>query len=492
MNIKIFIPCLFVLILLAGCGGDTQKEDNPLSGTQLKLGMQEVHFSQISAVEGWGFADLDEAKELFDYMDDLKISTFRYTIFWTSAELYEKDNFVWTQHDELINYLTGKGIQLTVTLFGEHYKYDPDSSPFPGSSVDGYWDAWLNYVEKAVTRYGDKVAQWEIWNEPDFSISGSGVFWKPEVSPDKFSAMLIGTAQKIKTVHPGARVVMGGITNFNGYRNFLKSCFDNGILDHIDEIGVHLYRSKPEGPFDYNADTTVDINSGMAGIQPPTTIEEEIDSLRAFVDSYSKDFPIRNTEEGFHIGSPTQEDYSQMKYLTRMILVEHSLGIEEITCFRLRAPRRSDFPAGVDGDNTFNDAIKFPGIIDQSDVDGSFTPRPAYYAIKNMAHYLVDSDVYYQRSLIINSGGFKVRVELYSKNDLPVIAYWVEEAITNSARPVSYIPLTIDGIGNHSYRVTDIKDNSNPAIGSYSPSGSGITFINLPVTDYPFILSVEP
>jgi len=380
---------------------------------------------------------------------------------------------------------------LTVTLFGDNYLYDPSgSSPYPGNAVSGYWDAWLTYVEKTVSRYKDNVDNWEIWNEPDFGNTTAGIFCKPVVSAEKFSAMLIGTSQKIKSIQPDAKVIMGGVTNFNGYRLFLKNCFDAGVIDYIDEIGFHLYRSKPEGSFDYVPDTTVDMNSAMTGIQPPVSFTDEIQNLRAFIDSYQKDMPIRNTEEGFHIGSSTREDLSQMKYLTRTILVEHSLGINEITCFRLRAPRRSDYPAGSSGDYAFTEASKFPGIIDQND-DGSFTPRPAYYGIKNMAHYLVDSEVFHENTLTIFSGDYKVRLEIYTKKGLPIIAYWIEETIDNSDKEHRNISITIEGIGNHSYKVVNIKDNNILPTGAYSKTDSGIYFSSLPATDYPFIMVAE-
>lgn len=493
MNFKKIISLLMLFLLIGGCG-DSKKNDSAdgsENNLQLKLGIQEVHFSQISEVEGWGFADINEAKVLFDLMDDLKISRFRYTMFWSSTELYVKNSFPWTRHDELINYLTAKGIKLTVTLFGDHYLYDPaGSSPYPGNPVPDYWNAWLNYVEKVVAHYGNRVDRWEIWNEPDLSDGVNGIFWKPVVDAADFTAMIKETSQTIKTAHKGAKVVMGGVTNFNGYRSFLTSCFDSGILDYIDEVGVHLYRLKPEGPFNLVTDTTVDIDPDSPGIQSPATFSEEFSSLRTFIDSYKADFPIRNTEEGVWIGSSAREDYSQLKYLTRTILIEHSHGINEITCFRLRAPRRTDYPVDSAWDDDYSESLKFPGIIDQNP-DGSFTPRAAYYGIKNMAHYLVDPDVLFQRSLILSSGGDTVRVHVYSKNGRPVIAYWIEEAIDNDEKAVRNISITINGIGNHSYKVTDIKDNSTPATGSYSVSGSGIAFTSLPVTDYPYILFVE-
>ncbi|HQO01387.1 MAG TPA: hypothetical protein PLI62_03880 [Spirochaetota bacterium] len=492
MNFRAAMPFLLFLLFFAGfnCSKDNDSESNVVR-SQLKLGMQEVYFSQPSEALSWTFPDIDAAKLLFDYMDDLKISRFRYTIFWTSVER-SLGNFEWDRHDALINYLTGKGIKLTVTLFGDNYLYYPDgSSPYPGHpdpGANGFWNAWLLFVEEAVARYGDRVDRWEIWNEPDLAQSGSGVFWKPLVNAADFSSMLIGTSRKIKAIQPGAKVVMGGVTNFNGYRSFLQSCFDQGILEDIDEIGVHLYRTSPEGPFDYNRDTTVDIDSATPGIQSPATIGDEITSLRTFVDSYRQGFPVRNTEEGFI--SSSRQDIAQMKYFTRMILVEHSLGIEEVTCFRLRVPRRSDFVAGATGDAAFTSQSLFPGIIDQTG-DTTFTPRPAYYALKNIARYLIGSNVYYERSLTLQSGGYTVRVEIYSKNGLPVIAYWIEEPIDNTLKVVRNLSFTISDIGSHAYRVINIRDNTELSAGTYTVSGNGISFSNLPATDYPFILMAD-
>jgi len=490
MNLRAAIPFLIFLLCFAGfdCVKNNDSESGA-AGSRLKLGMQEVYFSQQSEVLGWAFPDISAAKILFDYMDDLKISRFRYTIFWTSVESGATGNFDWTRHDELINYLTGKGIKLTLTLFGDNNLYAPDySSPYPGHTNPAFWNAWLGFIEKAVSRYGDKVDTWEIWNEPDLTESGNGVFWKPLVNAADFSSMLIGTSQKIKSIQPGAKVIMGGVTNFNGYRSFLQSCFDQGVLDNIDEIGVHLYRKSPEGPFDYDYDTTVDIDSATPGIQSPATIEDEITSLRAFIDTYRPGFPVRNTEEGFI--SSTQQDIAQMKYFTRMILVEHSLGIEEVTCFRLRVPRRSDFIAGTTGDTAFTSQSLFPGIIDQTG-DTTFAPRPAYYALKNMAQYLIGSNVYYERSLTIQSGGDRVRVEIYSKNGLPVIAYWIEDPIDNTLKSVKNLSFSISDIGSRNYRVIDIRDNTVLSAGAYGVSGSGISFSSIPATDYPFILMAE-
>jgi hypothetical protein len=482
---------LFLIFLLFfaefGCTKNNDSESEAVR-SQLKLGMQEVYFSQPSEALGWAFPDIGAAKILFDYMDDLKISRFRYTIFWTSVER-SIGNFEWDRHDALINYLTGKGIKLTVTLFGDNYLYAPDgSSPYPGHTNPAFWNAWLSFVEEAVTRYGDRVDRWEIWNEPDLTESGSGVFWKPLVNAADFSSMLVGTSRKIKSILSGAKVVMGGVTNFNGYRSFLQSCFNQGVLDDIDEIGVHLYRTSPEGPFDYNYDTTVDIDSATPGIQSPATIENEITSLRAFVDSYRRGFPIRNTEEGFI--SSTRQDIAQMKYLTRMILVEYSLGLDEVTCFRLRVPRRSDFAGGAAGDTAFSNQSLFPGIIDQID-NTTFSPRLAYYALKNMAQHLVGTNVYYERSLTLQSGGYTVRAEIYSKNGMPVIAYWIEEPIDNTLKSIRNLSFTINDIGFHTYRVINIADNTELPAGTYAACGNGITFNSLPAADYPFILIVE-
>jgi hypothetical protein len=278
-------------------------------------------------------------------------------------------------------------------------------------------------------------------------------------------------------------------TNFDGYRNFLQSCFNAGVLSSIDEIGLHLYRSRPEGAFDYLPDSTVDTDPALAGMQPQASFAEEMASLRSFIDGYQPGFPVRNTEEGFHLGSGRQ-DTAQFKYLTRMILVEHAAGVEEITCFRLRAPRRSDYPADPAYDNTYAEASKFPGLIDQN-ADNSFTPRPAYYGLKNMAQYLVNADVYHVRSVTQSIAGNTVRIEIYSRGEDLFLAYWIDEAIDDSLKTVRNISITMEGIADRNYNIIDIHDNSSLATGSYIANGSNVTFDSLPVTDYPFILHVH-
>ncbi len=460
----------------------------------VKLGMQEAYFSLQSGGDSWNFPNLDAAKRMFDYMDDLKIKRFRYTIFWVAAEP-DKGVYAWERHDALINYLVSKGIKLTVTLFGDNYRYVSDgSSPYPSHSDPAYWTGWLNFAEAAVNQYKDRVTTWEIWNEPDLlnEGTGGGMFWLPTVSAAGFSSMLIATSAKIKTIQPESSVVLGGLTTINGYRAYMKGCFDAGVLNEIDEVGVHLYRMKPEGPFNLVQDTTVDIDPVTPGIQLPSTLQEELTSMTAFIDSYKPGFPIRNTEEGFYTNNAVngQQPISQMKYLTRTVLHQRRYGIEEITLFRLRAVKRTDYAAGASADSVYNNDMNFPGIIDQIDLT-TFTPRPAYYALKTMAQYLSDPESKYKTGSTIDVSGLKVHVEIYIKNSKPVIAYWIEEDITNTKKAVRNIAITINGIGDYVYKVVDTADSALLSTGTYNASGNSITFSNLPATDYPFILYAE-
>jgi len=263
-------------------------------------------------------------------------------------------------------------------------------------------------------------------------------------------------------------------------------------LDYIDEIGVHFYRSKPEGTFNFSPDTTTDIDLSAIGIQSPITFQEEINSLRAFIDAKESGFPIRNTEEGFYFNTPTdvRQDLSQLKYLTRSVLHQRRLGIEEITLFRLRAVKRSDYVSGTAGDDAYRNDYNFPGMIDQTGAS-TFVPRPVYYALKTLAQYLSDPESKYVQGRTVTVGSLKVHVEIYSRNGKPVIAYWIEDTIVEARRTVINITLNIEGIGDHTYKAVDIEGNTAVTVGAYTVSGNGINFTNLPVTDYPFILYAE-
>src|SRR5690606_14136712 len=67
--------------------------------------------------------------------------------------------------------------------------------------------AWDNWVAAFVTRYKDKVPEWEIWNEPNL---------KSETTGKAYAEFYLRTAEIIRDIQPDARILalsLAGITN---------------------------------------------------------------------------------------------------------------------------------------------------------------------------------------------------------------------------------------------------------------------------------------
>jgi hypothetical protein len=95
-------------------------------------------------------------------------------------------------------------------------------------------DAWLEYVERTVTRYREKVRYWEIWNEPN-------MFWhKMGGEPLAYTRLLEVTYKKIKEIDPGLTVLYGGVSSLP--YDFIEKSFEAGAGQFFDLFCFHPYR----------------------------------------------------------------------------------------------------------------------------------------------------------------------------------------------------------------------------------------------------------
>lgn len=99
--------------------------------------------------------------------------------------------------------------------------------------------AWLDFINATVTRYHDKIAVWEIWNEQN--IDG---FWYSEsteksVRAWEYALLFNATSELIHNIDPTATVMVGGF--FGCDTEYLYYLYQYGCGEHIDAIGVHPY-----------------------------------------------------------------------------------------------------------------------------------------------------------------------------------------------------------------------------------------------------------
>lgn len=141
-------------------------------------------------------------------------------------ELYDPRFLAFAQHR----------LAVTVTLFGTAFwaSSEPDHEDpqtFPPVDIED----WKNFVRQAVQRYGPRIRDWEIWNEPNF-----GQFFRG--TPEDYLELLNAAYDVIKEESPGARVWAPALAftpwNLGTAFDYLEFVLDNG---RFDVVSVHLY-----------------------------------------------------------------------------------------------------------------------------------------------------------------------------------------------------------------------------------------------------------
>lgn len=157
----------------------------------------------------------DVVNDELDRIDAAGVEWLRTQFAWSDMEATQ-GTWDYEGHDLVVNGAQSRGIKVLGILIsapGWANAAGSNPAPFtlypptPGDPDDQA--AWLNYVEEVCTRYQGRVDAWELWNEPDNAYSWGG----GPVDPVGYVNLLTITAEKIRQVDPGAKVVMAGVTN---------------------------------------------------------------------------------------------------------------------------------------------------------------------------------------------------------------------------------------------------------------------------------------
>lgn len=154
----------------------------------------------------------------------------RIGLYWQRAKVgLSCTQFDPTVYDGIVLSAAERGITLVPVLFGtcslEAGGHAENAFPTPTSSS---YSTWLEFVSALVKRYGPggdlwtahpgvsprPITVWEAWNEPN--VARNNPFPPPGVGswgifPERYANFLIDTSAAIKSVSPGATVLIGGL-----------------------------------------------------------------------------------------------------------------------------------------------------------------------------------------------------------------------------------------------------------------------------------------
>lgn len=421
------------------------------------------------------FADYDQYKE---YLAPLGIKLLRLQAGWAKTEkargVYD---FTWL--DKIIDDATGRGLKPWLQTSYGNTIYAGGGGANLGDGIPTSkvaLQAWDRWVAAMVTRYKDKVKDWEVWNEPNFGDNTIN-------SPEMIAEFNIRTAEIIRMIQPGARISglsMGHISiDYAG--RFFKYISDRGKMGLFDNMTYHDYFYNPDANY------------------------RHVEEFRSLLWKYAPGMQIRQGENGAPSAGGSGRgalwdydwsEFTQAKWNTRRML--GNLGNDiECSVFGIIEMAYNSGPIS---------RMNYKGIIKSDSLKRVVRPKIAYYAIQNVTSVFDNSlERIKDLSFTYNIAGARQDEHKYSQStdrSLAVYGYshkstkrqvytiWMDENIPTDSKNMKLQTFSFSN-GNFDTPVfVDIVSGTVYEISSsdWSKKGNTYTFKNIPVYDSPILI----
>jgi hypothetical protein len=174
--------------------------------------------------------------------------------FWQVAEMQPPVNgthrYDWTYDDSVASTLALARLRWQPIIdYAAWWAANSNGGWNPGVAP-GYTGDYAAYAGAFAARYGpggrfwsdhpqlppEPVTVFEIWNEPDL-----GMFWGPQPDLVEYATMFLQARATIRSVVPGAKVVIGGLVSPWQSLHALAAARPD-LRGNVDGVGVHPYR----------------------------------------------------------------------------------------------------------------------------------------------------------------------------------------------------------------------------------------------------------
>lgn len=342
--------CLGSALLAAALVGAEPDEgiSFPLAGKIKPRHAREIGGSNWSV----GAETMDRDYTVYDnwkaYLGPLGIKKARIQGGWAKTEK-QKGAFDYAWLDHVIFDMAAQGVEPWMCLCYGNPIYEGGGDPqikgrVPTSAIG--LAAWAHWVRQTVERYKGQIHEWEVWNEPNYSIE-----------PADYARLLVLTSETVKSVQPNATLIgfgLGSHVDYKYARSVLDILKQQGKLGAIDQISHHRHQANP------------DVRGN----------EIELEQL---VVEYSDAITLRQGEAGCPSEPGTKRAMSnypwteliQSKHVLRRLLGD--LGRDkESSCFAIV-------------DMKYPDEMNRKGLLRAREDRTVDYPKPAYYSVQNLA-----------------------------------------------------------------------------------------------------------
>jgi hypothetical protein len=277
---------------------------------------------------------------------------------WTGVEI-QKGQYRWSGYDELLANLDRRGLRALFILDYSHPLYEETvTSPDPLTQVQRQNTAsprhpesiaaYARWAAAAAGHYRGRHVIWEIWNEPN------GNFWSPKPDAQQYTALALAACKAIRQAEPQATIVAPASAGFPW--EFLETFLKSGVLEYLDAVSVHPYRS---------------------GRQPPETAASDYQKLRALLERYAPparrgQVPILSGEWGYSTHTRGVSLATQAAFAARQQLANLLNGI----------PLSIWYDWKNDGTDPNENEHNFGTVLPD------LKPKPAYTALQTLTRQL--------------------------------------------------------------------------------------------------------
>jgi hypothetical protein len=366
-------------------------------------------------------------------------------------------DFAWL--DAVVNDAVSQGVTPWLELSYGNKIYEGGgnttiNSPLPTGEALIAWTKWVNAM---VSRYKNRVTEWEVWNE----VSGHG----DALPAEQYAAFYITTAETVRSIQPKGKMValaLAGLANTAYPAKFLDYLAKEKKLGLVDIITYHDYPPRPEA------------------------MSAQVLKLRQIVDNYDKGIVLWQGETGCPSTDNTSgalrqfawSEFSQAKYIMRRMMddIAHHVVVSNI--FQI-----SDMVG-------YNGKTNSKGLLKANPDRTIAYAKPSYGAMQHMATAFNNMDINSNSittnmpdSLSVlgytNKNNKKQMLSIYLDKRRPDDEYKTASANITIAGGKFEKPVFVNLLNGNIYQIPKEQ---------WSQSADGVKFTDIPVTDYPVLI----
>ncbi len=252
------LPLLLVL-LLAGCAvaapaATPTPPPTPTAAPADLLGDEPVVMSFPSPDYGihvFMWWKLDTALRDLGLVQDMGFTWVKQKFAWREIEGIEKGQYDWYRSDFIVEETEKAGLKLLVRLDRQPYWSEPADNQWQDSGPPGDYADFGDYCGAVAERYRGRIGAYQVWNEPNLSREWGN---RPP-DPAAYTELLGVCYTAIKAADPNAIVVSAGLAPTGTDTaeampdiEFLRGMYDAGAAAYFDVLGANApgYKAPPE------------------------------------------------------------------------------------------------------------------------------------------------------------------------------------------------------------------------------------------------------